>query len=158
MASNMNHEIANEIVELVAKSQSLILATAAPGDATPNASYAPFVEDRGQFFILVSGLAKHTANLIGSRRCHVMFIADEAASVNVFARKRVSFLCEVHEFQRDDPRSDAILDEMTRRFGPTIGMLRSLPDFRLLGLSPGEGTFVRGFGQAIPIEGFPLMA
>jgi heme iron utilization protein len=147
---SVSKEIQAEMDELVSGLMTVILSTV-DVNGMPNASYTPYVAHAGAYFILVSGLAKHTSNLLQTGRCHALFIADEKGTVNPFARKRLSYACLVSEVDREDPRSDVILDEMAERFGPTIQMLRSLPDFRLMKLQPGEGTFVRGFGQAIPI-------
>jgi putative heme iron utilization protein len=80
-----------------------------------------------------------------------MFLADERESVNPFARKRVSYQCVATEVLREEEGASQILDAMTDKFGPTIVMLRQLPDFRLIELYPQEGLFVRGFGQAFPL-------
>jgi putative heme iron utilization protein len=153
-----NHRPASEhdpeLREFVGRSKTVILGTLS-SQGQPNASYAPFVESNGDFFILISQLAKHTANILATARCHVMFIADEKESVNVFARKRLSYDCDVHEMPRQTPESQALIDAMKERFGPTIDMLASLPDFRLIRLHPTTGVWVRGFAQAIPVQGFP---
>lgn len=143
-------DIQREIDALLASLKTVVLATVDP-HGIPNASYAPYVQHGDAFYVLVSGLAKHTGNLVQTGRCHAMFVADEAGTVNPFARKRLSYACLVSEMDRDDPRSNEILDAMADRFGPTIQMLRSLPDFRLMQLQPGEGSLVLGFGQAIPL-------
>lgn len=82
-----------------------------------------------------------------------MFIADESDSVNVFARKRVSYTCDVATVPRDENLAEIVFEKLQERFGPTIGMLISLPDFQLVQLAPGDGVWVRGFAQAIPIKG-----
>ncbi|MFM8397076.1 MAG: pyridoxamine 5'-phosphate oxidase family protein, partial [Pirellula sp.] len=78
----------------------------------PNASYAPFVEHAGAFYVLISGLAKHTSNLLTTGQCHVMFIADEKDSVNVFARKRVSYTCEVSIIERQESTAKVVFEKM----------------------------------------------
>ena len=143
-----------ELRRFVQQLKSLTLATVS-SDGHPNASYAPFVEAEGDFFILISQLAKHTANLIATGRCHIMLIADEKESVNLFARKRLSYDCDVSEIRRDTPEFQPIVGAMKERFGPTIDMLSSLPDFRLVRLHPTQGVWVRGFAQATPVSGFP---
>ena len=143
-----------ELRSFVHNLKSLTLATVS-GNGQPNASYAPFVESQGDFFILISQLAKHTSNLIATGRCHIMFIADEKESVNLFARKRLSYDCDISEVTRDTPDFSSIVSAMKSQFGPTIDMLSSLPDFRLVRLHPTQGVWVRGFAQAIPVAGFP---
>ena len=91
---------------------------------------------------------------IGSRK-PIVLIADEKDSVNLFARKRLSYDCDVSEIRRDTPEFQTIVGAMKDRFGPTIDMLSSLPDFRLVRLHPTQGVWVRGFAQATPVSGFP---
>lgn len=143
-----------ELRHFVQHLKSLTLATVS-SDGHPNASYAPFVEAEGDFFILISQLAKHTSNLIATGRCHIMLIADEKESVNLFARKRLSYDCDISEIPRDNAEFQTIIHAMKNRFGPTIEMLASLPDFRLVRLHPTQGIWVRGFAQATPVSGFP---
>ena len=151
MADESLDSLREDIRAFLDTRQTMLLATVA-ADGLPNCSYAPYVELSGRFYIFVSGLAKHTANLLSTRRCHAMFITDESDSVNVFARKRLSYSCAVAEVPRDASRGSEILEHMADRFGPTLSMLRSLPDFRLLELTPREGSYVRGFGQAISFD------
>ena len=152
--NDRHKEPAHELRDFVANCQTLILATVSTG-GLPNSSYAPFVESDGCFFILISGLAKHTSNLLNTGLCHAMLIADEKETTNPFARKRVSYSCQTEAMDRNDPNSKAILTKLEERFGPTIGTLAELPDFQLIRLIPGEGVWVRGFAQAIPVLGLP---
>jgi putative heme iron utilization protein len=77
--------IAPKVRELIAKTQSLILATV-DAEGNPNSSYAPFVEIDNKFYILVSFMAKHTKNLSEGRKVSAMFIEDESATKQVYAR------------------------------------------------------------------------
>ena len=150
---NQPNEVASEVLEFVSRCKTVILSTVS-GNGEPNASYAPFVQEAGAIYVLVSGLAKHTSNLLSTGQCHAMFIADEKDSVNVFARKRVSYVCEVSVIERQESSAKVVFEKMQERFGPTISVLVGLPDFRLVRLVPGEGVWVRGFAQAIPVQGF----
>lgn len=158
MADSLSLE--KQLQSLIDGCRTVILATAS-SDGLPNASYAPFVDHDGSFYVLVSGLAKHTSNLLSTGYCHALFITDEKDTVNIFARKRLSYNCEaivleIHSKTSSDSethRANTVLAKMEERFGPTIKMLRSLPDFRLIELKPSEGTLVLGFGQAIPVYG-----
>jgi putative heme iron utilization protein len=141
-----------EVRDFVAQCKTVILSTVSDR-GEPNASYAPFVHDSGAIYVLVSGLSKHTSNLLSTGLCHAMFIADEMESVNLFARKRVSYTCAVSIIEKEQSIANQVFEMMQQRFGPTIGMLVSLPDFRLVRLEPGQGIWVRGFAQAIPVEG-----
>lgn len=126
---------------------SLMLATVSP-EGEPDASYAPFVEYAGAFYILVSGLSRHTANLRDSGRAGVLFIEPEHRAKQIFARRRLSYRCSAGAVERGDAAWEPRLDQLGERFGGIVGVLRDLPDFRLFRLTPKEGTYVRGFGQA----------
>lgn len=142
-------EVLTATRELLERYQALALATAnAAGE--PNCSSVPYLLDRGHFFILVSGLSKHTGNLLQSKKCHVMVLADEQETVNPFARRRLSYACSVEPVARPSARAEELLVLLRRRFGPTVDMLASLPDFQLLELTPLSGNIVIGFGQAHP--------
>ena len=146
---NARPEVLEATRDLLQRYQSVALATTNEA-GEPHSSSAPFLLHQGNFFILVSGLAKHTANLLNSKRCHLQVIADEQDTVNPFARKRVSYHCRVHLGPRPSSRGEEILILLRRRFGPTIDMLGSLPDFQLLELIPQSGNIVMSFGQAHP--------
>ena len=137
-----------EITAFLANCRTLVLATSAIDADFPDASYAPYVTHQGDFFILISQLATHTRNLLAKPACHVLFIADEQGTANIFARKRVSFRCQASEMPREHLEAEPIIDQMQDRFGPIVGMIRGLGDFRLIQLKPDQGLFVKGFGQA----------
>ena len=136
--------------------QSALMATVAE-DGKPHASYAPYVEDdEGCFHVFLSELAAHTRNLLQDRRVSLLFIEEESAMKQVFARKRVTYEGRAQEIPREDPSFDSILDQMTERHGPIVGMLRSLRDFHLFRITPDKAIYVRGFGEAFTLEGSDL--
>lgn len=146
---NASAETREAIKQLLQKYQSLVLATA-DSNGIPNSSQTPYLLHEGNFYILVSGLAKHTANLSQSGRCHVQVLADEQETVNPFARKRLSYLCRAEQVPASSAESAKLLVLLRQKFGPTVDMLASLSDFQLLRLVPESGNVVLGFGQAHP--------
>jgi putative heme iron utilization protein len=138
--------------DLLASQQTLLLSTASI-NSVPDLSYAPFVRDQsGCFYIFVSDLAAHTANLLTNPQASVMFIRPEAESRNLFARERAVFSCQVKEIGRNEPLFDAQLKALQDKFGEVINLLRSISDFHLLALCPESGRYVAGFGQAFKID------
>lgn len=118
----------------------------------PNASYAPFIRDASNnLFIFISGLAKHTQNLLETHQAAVLIIEDEQGCRQLFARHRISYQCVVSEIHKDDQHYNTRLDQMEETFGNTLGLLRGLADFRLLKLQPVSGQIVTGFGQTYPL-------
>ena len=137
---------------LFKKIQTLQLATTSVS-GEPNASYAPFIRDSsGSLYIFVSGLAKHTQNLLETGQAAVLIIEDEQDCRQIFARNRISYQCSVSKINKDDTRYAVLLDQMEDVFGNTLGLLRNLADFSLLKLQPVSGQIVTGFGQAYPLS------
>jgi len=140
--------------QLVDARETLLLSTV-NADTRPEISYAPYIRDRaGDFVIFVSELAAHTGNLLRRGEAAVMFIESEASSRNPFARQRVILQCRAQEVAREERRYPLLLASLEERFGETVALLRSLPDFHLIILSPRSGRYVAGFGKAYQI-GFP---
>ncbi len=143
---------ANALQELLASQQTLLLSTASINNE-PDLSYAPFVRDQaGCFYIFVSELAAHTANLLANPKASVMFIRPEADSRNLFARERVVFNCKAREISRHEGIHTTQLTALQDKFGEVVNLLRSLSDFHLFALSPESGRYVAGFGQAYTIN------
>ncbi len=136
--------------------KSLILSSLSP-DNTPLASYAPFIEDeQGNFYLLLSGLASHSINLQYHQskqlNCSILLIEDEQTARNIFARKRLSYNCQVNSWSREHPQWQEKINTLQDKFGKTIEVLASLGDFKIYCLSPIAGQYVRGFGQAYKLK------
>jgi putative heme iron utilization protein len=145
-------ELADDLRRLMASQQTLLLATASPEDL-PDISYAPFIRDLdGHFYIFISELATHTANLQRNPKASVMLIRPESESGNLFARERAVFQCRVKEINQNETRYSLQLDMLQDRFGPVVNLLRSLPDFHLFELCPESGRYIAGFGRAFRIS------
>ena len=119
----------------------------------PHASYAPFIMDNNKnIYIYVSGLATHTQNIHNHPFVSVLFIDDEIKTKQIFARRRLNFDCTTTLITRETEKWKEIVDKFEIRFGELISTLRSLPDFRILQLTPNTGRFVIGFGTAYNIS------
>ncbi len=131
--------------------RSVLLATA-DSNARPDASYAPCIfDDEGRTVVFISELASHTRNLHVNPRASLMFIADEEASRNLFARRRLVLSAAAEQIPRGDSQWQPLMESMRKRHGNTIDLLAQLPDFHLFRFTTIEGTWVRGFGQAFPV-------
>ena len=134
--------------------QSVLIATTSP-QGEPDISYAPFVlDDSGRVCIYISQLARHTRNLLEQPRASLMFIAGEQDSRNLFARQRLILQCTAR--QVPEAEAEPVLQQMQARFGKTLELLRTLPDFLLFRLNVENGSFIKGFGQAWSLEGNDL--
>jgi hypothetical protein len=140
--------------------RSLMLATvsasASADDSAqrlPQASYAPFIQDDDRnFYIYVSGLADHTANLQATGLASILLIEDEAQTPQIFARRRLSYTCRATLIPRDTPAWETLITQFESRFGALINTLRGLADFQLFQLKPCAGRFVAGFGAAYAVN------
>ena len=138
--------------ELIASQQTLLLSTAS-AFGVPDISYAPFVRDHaGLFYIFVSEIAGHTANLLTNPQASLLFIRPESECRNLFARERAVLSCSVKEIRREDEIFIARLQALQDEFGEVVNVLRSLSDFHLFALRPESGRFVIGFGRAFTIN------
>jgi len=131
--------------------RSVLMATVNQ-DGVPEASYAPYVmDDDGRYYVFVSGLARHTHDLQETGHVSLQFIENEDAAQNLFARRRLTLLCDVSAIPRASPVHEEILEHFTQRFGRFVNTLRGLPDFQLFRLTPRSGLYVCGFGQAFRV-------
>lgn len=128
-----------------AERRSLMLATA--GESGPTASYAPFVWHNGCFYIYVSELSRHTADLALNRDASVLLIEDESVASNIFARKRITYTVKAERVTGVKERATA-LELFREKFGKVFEVILPLSDFILFRLTPSEAIYVEGFGRA----------
>jgi putative heme iron utilization protein len=137
----------HEVREFQAAFRSVLMATV-NRDGVPEASYAPYVtDDEGSYYVFVSGLARHTRDLHETGHVSLQFIENEDSAQNLFARRRLTLLCDASVITRESPVREQILGHFTQSFGRFVNTLRGLPDFQLFRLTPRCGLYVRGFGQ-----------
>ena len=151
MTKRPEQDLTTAYRSLIDSQKTLLLSTPSVTQGA-EISYAPYVQDKQGFYIYVSELAKHTANMLINRQASILFIQPETEADNLFARERVMFNCRVQEVTRDEPLYDEKLQSMQSRFGETVSILRSLTDFHLLQLIPVEGQYIAGFGKAFAID------
>ena len=141
----------HEAREFQSAFRSVLMATVNQ-DGAPEASYAPYVmDDDGRYYVFVSGLARHTRDFQESGNVSLQFIENEDPAQNLFARRRLTLLCDVSAIPRASPVHEEILEHFTQSFGRFVNTLRGLPDFQLFRLTPRSGLYVRGFGQAFRV-------
>jgi len=153
-------ELTAEVLAFRAGFGTVVMATA---DATghPEASYAPYVaDDDGRFFVFLSALAVHTHHIEARAVASLLFIEDECEAREPFARRRLTVACAAQVVARDAETWRPVMDRFAARFGAVVGVLRTLPDFRLFMLEPRAATYVRGFGQAyrLAVPGLEVLA
>lgn len=135
---------------------SLILSTLDKDNITET-SVTPFVKLNGALYIYVSELAKHTKNLLWMLQNEFtqlsgLLVADESSTEQLFARERMTLQLHVEEIKREQDTYNQAIALFSEQFGEVVAMLSSLPDFHLMKLTPINGGYVRGFGQAFAFE------
>lgn len=141
-----------ECCEFPYRTESVYLATNNPVGEL-EASYAPFVHLDEEFYFYVSEMSPHTENMISTGAVSMMFIEDEATSVHLFARRRLTYQCSVVEVLRGGINYARVLVAFQERFGTFIDMLRKLQDVHMFRATPENGRYVRGFAQAFTFRG-----
>lgn len=145
-------EILQEARQFHESYDSLLMATARQD--VPVATYAPYVTDeQGRFYIYVSELSAHTANLMLNPKASLLFIEDESQAKHLFGRKRVTYTCHAEAVPRDSVEFADIMDRFKAKHGKFMDMMRELRDFHLFRLIPEYATYVRGFAQAYEFDG-----
>ena len=150
-------EITQALNQLHSQCQTLQLATV-DESGQPDASYAPYIQIAGNYYIFVSQLAANTQNLLTQKQASIMLIQPEQDAKNLFARMRYTCSCEVTNISRTEPLFTEVIDSMQERFGSIIELLASLGDFHLLQLQPTSARLVMGFGKAIELDAEQIAA
>ncbi|MBW3164099.1 pyridoxamine 5'-phosphate oxidase family protein [Ferrimonas balearica] len=151
----LDSKLSEEVAEFKAERKTLQLATSdEQGD--PHASYCPFAWTEQGIWVLVSDLAKHSANLKRQATASMMLLEDESESRHLFARRRLTMDAGVTLVERGTGDWQNGVDALRNRFGEMIDNLSALTDFHLFLLVPEEGRYVKGFGQAFVVYGAEL--
>lgn len=143
---------AEEMVGFRQSAQTLELASV-DAQGFPQASYSPFAEVDGKFYILVSEISPHTANLVEGKKASAMIIDDVSTTEIVYARRRLIYQTTIQSVDKAGNLGKVVLEVMRHKFGKIIEVLSAMEDFLLLELTPGSGRFVKGFGQAFDVTG-----
>jgi len=149
---SLDEKLKAECEDFIAGFRSVLLSTL-NADGSPDLSYTPFVDHDQQFFILTSHLSSHTGNLLQDPRATVLFIEDEDACAQIYARRRLRFQCRAERHARDSTTWNTLIGLFSGRFGEIIDTLSALPDFELFALQPLGGQWVKGFGKAFDFNG-----
>jgi len=143
--------VAPKVQELINASKSMILATV-DAEGNPNSSYAPFVQVEQTFYILVSFMAKHTKNLADGRKTSIMFIEDESATKQIYARERLTFEATTSQIERDSDVWNTVVSQLKETHGKVVDVISEMGDFILIALQPVKGSYVNGFGSAYFVD------
>lgn len=143
----------HSFLPFIAPFRSAVIGTI-DAEGLPFTSYAPFVHYRHRFHLFISDIARHSGNIRRSGSAALLFIDDESATANPFARKRLSLQCRAVLTPRDAAGFDAVMAQFRMKFDDAmIETLLKMRDFNLYTLEAvaGEATF--GFGEAYTVGG-----
>lgn len=143
--------VAPKVKELMDRTKSVILATV-DAEGIPNSSYAPFVQVGNTLYILVSFMAKHTKNLAEGRKTSVMFIEDESATKQIYARERLTLEAAASQVERDSEIWNTVVTKLKENHGKVVDVIAEMQDFILIALQPIKGSYVNGFGSAYFVD------
>lgn len=146
-----NKPIEPKVNELIESCKSVILATV-DADGYPTASYAPFARSGNKFYILVSYMAKHTKNLKEIGKVSAMFIEDESATKQIYARERLTLDVSTNEILRDTVEWNEATAKLQEAHGKILDILTGMQDFILIELITKKGAYVNGFGSAYFVD------
>jgi len=132
--------------------RTVFLATASSTGEPEASVVAAALDTHGAFLIHVSGLAAHTRQLRETGRASVLLAEDENATTQPLARRRLTWRCTAEFLPPADPRFPNAAETMRARFGATLELTLTLPDFHLVRLQPQSGRLFAGFGETYEVD------
>jgi putative heme iron utilization protein len=150
---NQKTERARQTLErLLTEYKTISLATRDKG-GKPQVSYAPVAVDNERcFYLFVSELSEHTANLQDNGLASIMVVEDENRSDQLFARSRLTLEGKTQEVSRGSERWTLAADVYRRRFGKFFDTLAQLRDFHMFCFQAKKARVVVGFGAAFEVK------
>jgi len=130
--------VAPKVKELIDRTKSVILATV-DAEGNPNSSYAPFVQEGNTF-------------LSEGRKTSVMFIEDESATKQIYARERLTLEASASQIERDSETWNTVVAKLKEAHGKIVDVISEMGDFILIALQPVKGSYVNGFGSAYFVD------
>lgn len=117
----------------------------------PYTSYAPFGVYQGNYYLIISNMAKHTQYLRKRPTAGLLWVEDESKAQSIFFRKRL-YLETAVTMDIEDP---AVKKMMIDRLGDPVKSFL-LMDFTIVKCEAIQGQLVLGPGQAFDVKGTEL--
>lgn len=124
---------------------------AAEGDFEVHNS--PFVQFNDEFYLYLRESSIKSENMIDSGQANLMFIEDELSSPHAFARRQLTYQCEVNAVSKGYQYT-RIMVAFQDRLGALMDTLRRVPNCQLLRLTPSTGKYINSLAQAFTFEGY----
>ena len=136
--------------------QATLLMAVKDADGAVEMGVTPFIQHDEAIFIFPSQLSRHVRALLAQTHGQFMLIADETATTNQWARKRLKFNANIEVVSRGSDEFATLCDMFAERHGPTMDVIREFTDFHMLRLRPTNGVMVLGFAAAYALDGATL--
>lgn len=147
-----NNEIVKKNVDKLHNSIFSIILSTINENGEMETSYAPYVFNDDNYYILTSDLAPHSQNMRNNPNVSFLIIEDEANTTNLHARLRLSYQAAVEVVTKGTKEFNQIVVSLKDRTGRTVDLLASMADFNLYKITPTRGRLVLGFGKAYLIN------
>ena len=144
-------EVYEKMQQIIGQQTSVHIATATPS-GQPEASYAPFIATDSGVYLYLSQLAAHSRNLQKNPKLSLLFIEPEHEAADCFARRRVTWTCELETIQRETEQWQKVMNQFEAKHGGTVQLIRQLADFTLYFCRPVKANVVLGFAQAYTLR------
>ena len=119
----------------------------------PQASYSPTATDGDRnFYLFLSELSEHTANLQSCDQISLLLIEDENRSNQLFARNRLTVEGQAVPVPREGEEWERAASVYRSRFGKFFDQLAQLRDFHMFRVVPQNARLVVGFGAAYEVS------
>ena len=89
----------------------------------------PFVRHDDATYIYPSRLSAHVRAILESGEGAFLFIEDENAAQNIWARKRIKINAKITEIDRKSKIFETVCDLFADQHGPTMSLIRDFTDF-----------------------------
>ena len=81
-----------------------------------------------------------------------MFIEDESATKQIYARERLTIDATTSQIERDSEVWNAVVAKLRETHGKVVEVISDMGDFILIALQPVKGSYVNGFGSAYFVD------
>lgn len=135
------------LARLIRETRIAALGTLHDGESNLAMVAYVIAEDFSVFYILVSGLGKHTRNMESDPRVSLLIAETDDRRADPQTLARVALQGTAEMLPRDAADHARIKSIYLRRF-PEADQLFRLGDFNLWKITPKSGRFVAGFAQA----------
>lgn len=146
----MDQQSEQTLVQLIRSTRVAALGTLHEGEPSLAMVAYAFARDFSAFYIHVSRLGKHTADMGSDPHVSLLIteVDDRRADPQTLARLSIRGMAEM--LPRNAPDCAQVRGIYLERF-PESEPLFSLGDFNLWRIRPGAGRFVAGFGRAFNV-------